>query len=187
MKKNNNGAPLIQILNFGMRGVGKLAIVEQFGKDLFNESRGTVDCSLYSLQEKEYRIPSLEEDQEVEEKKFKVQLWSLNEQDTKDDSLLTHFFKITDCICLVYDITDRDSFDSIDLYVNKLEKFDFTGPIILIGNKSDLDDNRAISPEEGKELADIYAIEFFETSAKTNEGIEEAIECVVSQYYSKNY
>ena len=45
---------------------------------------------------------------------------------------------------------------------------------ILLGNKSDWQDKRQITPEEGKALADEFGIRFMETSAKVNEGVEEA-------------
>ena len=45
---------------------------------------------------------------------------------------------------------------------------------ILIGNKSDWTDKRAVTEEQGRELADELGIKFMETSAKVNEGVEEA-------------
>lgn len=45
---------------------------------------------------------------------------------------------------------------------------------ILIGNKSDWQDKRQVTPEQGKALADEFGIRFMETSAKVNEGVEEA-------------
>lgn len=45
---------------------------------------------------------------------------------------------------------------------------------ILIGNKCDWDEKRAVSVEQGRELADEFGLRFLETSAKANEGVEEA-------------
>lgn len=45
---------------------------------------------------------------------------------------------------------------------------------ILIGNKCDWDEKRAISLDQGKQLADEFGLRFLETSAKANEGVEEA-------------
>ena len=57
---------------------------------------------------------------------------------------------------------------------------------ILIGNKSDWTDKRAVSEEEGRELAEELGIKFIETSAKINEGVEEAFftlaRCVNPQF-----
>ena len=45
--------------------------------------------------------------------------------------------------------------------------------MILVGNKSDLEEKREVSKEEGQELANQYGIDFFETSAKTGQNVEE--------------
>ena len=45
---------------------------------------------------------------------------------------------------------------------------------ILIGNKCDWDEKRVVSVEQGRELADESGLRFLETSAKANEGVEEA-------------
>ena len=45
---------------------------------------------------------------------------------------------------------------------------------ILIGNKCDWDEKRAVTVEQGRELADEFGLRFLETSAKANEGVEEA-------------
>nr|GFD56636.1 Ras-related protein RABE1c-like [Tanacetum cinerariifolium] len=45
---------------------------------------------------------------------------------------------------------------------------------ILIGNKCDWDEKRAVTIEQGKQLADEFGLRFLETSAKANEGVEEA-------------
>jgi Ras-related protein Rab-8A len=45
---------------------------------------------------------------------------------------------------------------------------------ILIGNKCDWDEKRVVSVEQGRDLADEFGLRFLETSAKANEGVEEA-------------
>jgi Ras family len=97
-------------------------------------------------------------------------------------------------ILLVYDVTDDRSFNStpcffffIGLPVNLTPTLDIRTwhanieqhasegvNKILIGNKSDWTDKRAVSEEQGRELAQELGIKFIETSAKINEGVEEA-------------
>ena len=94
-------------------------------------------------------------------------------------------------ILLVYDVTDERSFNSESCFVSPCAIFDTSQDIrtwhanieqhasegvnkILIGNKSDWTDKRAVTEEQGRELANELGIKFMETSAKINEGVEEA-------------
>ena len=52
--------------------------------------------------------------------------------------------------------------------------------IILIGNKIDLINDRKITQEEGQEVANTYNIKYFETSAKDDTGIKEAIRTIIN-------
>jgi len=78
-------------------------------------------------------------------------------------------------ILLVYDVTDDRSFNNIRTWHANIEQHASEGVNkVLIGNKSDWTDKRAVTEEEGRELAEELGIRFIETSAKINEGVEEA-------------
>ena len=95
-------------------------------------------------------------------------------------------------ILLVYDVTDDRSFNSMScIYHYSLVQSHICTDIrtwhanieqhasegvnkVLIGNKSDWTDKRAVSEEEGRELAEELGVKFIETSAKINEGVEDA-------------
>jgi len=78
-------------------------------------------------------------------------------------------------ILLVYDVTDQRSFDNIRTWHSNIEQHASEGVNkILIGNKSDWNDKRVITEQQGRELAQELGIQFMETSAKVNEGVEEA-------------
>ena len=76
---------------------------------------------------------------------------------------------------VVYDTTDKESFKAIDNWMNEVEKHasDNVSRIIL-GIKNDLTEQREVTAEEGKDLADHYNIRFIETSAKDSTNVEEA-------------
>jgi len=58
---------------------------------------------------------------------------------------------------------------------------------VLIGNKSDWTDKRAVTEEEGRQLADELGIKFIETSAKINEGVEDAFFTLARSVHSTSF
>ena len=76
---------------------------------------------------------------------------------------------------VVYDITNRESFDHLNSWLIEIEKNGNKNVYkLLIGNKADLEEKRDIKKEEGQEFASINGMEFFETSAKTAYQVQEA-------------
>jgi Ras-related protein Rab-8A len=95
-------------------------------------------------------------------------------------------FNSTPCICL-YTLVQSHICSDIRTWHANIEQHASEGVNkILVGNKSDWTDKRAISEEEGRELAQELGIKFIETSAKINEGVEEAFftlaRCVKSHF-----
>lgn len=87
---------------------------------------------------------------------------------------------------MVYDITDRDSFEHVKNWMADVDKFAKEGVLrILVGNKCDLDSKRQVSFENGKELADKYGIKFLETSAKETVNIDELFVSTTKIFMSK--
>ena len=86
----------------------------------------------------------------------------------------------------MYDTTDKETYKSIDNWMNEVEKHaNDNVSRILVGNKNDLTDQRQVSPEEGKELADHYNIRFLETSAKESINVEEAFTLMTKEIKSR--
>ena len=76
---------------------------------------------------------------------------------------------------LMYDITDRTTFDAIDNWVSEAKKYTSANiPMILVGNKSD--EERKVSFEEGEEIASKYEMAFIEVSVKDNINVEKTFE-----------
>ena len=73
---------------------------------------------------------------------------------------------------MTYSITDEKSFQNVNRWLTQIkQEAPVEVKIILVGNKSDLDNNRVISYEKGNELAKLHQIDFFETSAFNGENI----------------
>jgi GTPase SAR1 family protein len=79
---------------------------------------------------------------------------------------------------MIYDITDRYSFERLAYMYETVSAFGFPIEFILIGNKSDLSKEREVTYEEGARLAAKYNIPFFEVSAKTSLNVNDAVETV---------
>ena len=87
---------------------------------------------------------------------------------------------------MTYDITDRESFTAVENWMNEVEKHANDNiSRILVGNKSDLEDLRQVSTEEGKELAEHYNVRFMETSAKDCKNVEEAYTMMTREVKSR--
>ncbi|KAJ9126090.1 GTPase Ypt2 [Naganishia onofrii] len=90
-------------------------------------------------------------------------------------TITTAYYRGAMGILLVYDVTDEKSFQNIRTWYQNVEQHASEGvDKILIGNKCDWDEKRAVTLEQGRQLADELGIRFVETSAKDNEGVEEA-------------
>jgi len=119
--------------------------------------------------------------------KLKVKIWDTAGQE-RFRSMAFNFLKNIQGILLIYDLTDKSSFDSIDKWISNLENnIDMKNiPIILVGNKNDKEDERKVSYEEGLNYAQKYNFQFFEMSAKSGENVKEAFLALIHLYYDKN-
>jgi len=110
---------------------------------------------------------------QINNKIFRIQIWDTAGQENFR-SITRAYYKNSVCALVVYDISSRDSFNNVSTWVedckNQSPKTIF---MALVGNKSDLEDKRAVSYEEGKDFADKNEMMFFETSAKTGVNVDE--------------
>ena len=87
---------------------------------------------------------------------------------------------------LVYDIADHESFDRVSKWLdNAREHCDPSSTaMLLLGNKLDLDERRAVEKEEAETFAAEQGLVFMEVSAKTGEGVQEAFLLLVQAMYA---
>lgn len=70
---------------------------------------------------------------------------------------------------LMYDITNEESFNSVQDWVTQIKTYSWdNAQVILVGNKCDMEEERVISADRGRQLAEQLGVRFFETSAKEN-------------------
>ena len=91
-------------------------------------------------------------------------------------SIVSSYYRGSHGIVLVFDLTDRSSFEKIS---NWVEEIKHNSPksvkLLLVGNKCDLKEERKVSESEAKQIAQHLACGYEETSAKTDENIDEMI------------
>jgi len=120
-------------------------------------------------------------------KKYKLQIWDTAGQETFR-ALTKTFYRGTIGCLLVYDITERDSFESIKYWIRDLkENCDPNIVIALVGNKIDLESEgkRVITTEDGQTFANENKLLFFETSAKTGANVNTCFCQVVDEILKK--
>ena len=146
-----------KIIVIGDSGVGKSSLTTQATKNLFEDSyNATIGFEFFSFNIKLFG------------KTVKLQIWDTCGEELYR-SLITNFYRNSSLAIIVYTVTDRNTFENIDLWNKELRTHSNPNvKIFLIGNKIDLEDDRKIKTEEGQKYAEQYKIDkFFEASAKT--------------------
>ncbi len=99
----------------------------------------------------------------------------------KFKSLADQYYREADCCLLVYDISDKKTFDECkNFYVPKMKELCKPNiKVILLGNKTDLVEKREVRPEEGALFAMEKGFKFLETSCLKNENVASAFETLI--------
>jgi len=99
--------------------------------------------------------------------------------------LREQYMRMGDAFLLVYSIIQPQTFSAVSRLHAQALKFARQKPVFVIaGNKCDLEKERSVTTQEGKELADGLACQFFEVSAKMNKNVTEAFMALVKALHS---
>lgn len=159
--------------------MGKSSLLTQYVEDDFHD----VFISTIGI---DFRNKNLE----VLGRKVKVRIWDTAGQE-RFKTLTGKFYRGSHGILMLYDMTNRESFNNVDKWMQQIkDNIGDTNPcIVLVANKKDLEDSRVITQTEGKRLARKYGIPYFETSARTDTGVNDAFqalaEAVVKKYINE--
>lgn len=130
----------------------------------------------------DFKVRTLERNGKV----VKLQLWDTAGQE-RFRSITQSYYKGAHAVALVFDVNDRETFESLRIWINDVRNFGSVGvPVVLLGNKCDMAaanglHRRAVSTEEAQQFADGLGFRYFETSAKTGANVSEAFEFVVDK------
>ncbi len=154
---------MFKVLLLGDSGVGKSSILLRYTKNQFTaDMRSTIGV--------EFGIKYLT----LDNLQLKVQIWDTAGME-RYRSITSAYYKGAKGVIVVYDICRKVSFDNIDKWIDDFKsKADEDAVILIIGNKSDLQDKREVNTEEVKLKAEKNKMAFMETSAKNNENVSKA-------------
>ena len=162
---------IIKLLLIGNTYVGKTMIVQKFIDNSFSKS--TVSTIGVDLQSKIIDING---------KKVKYLIWDTAGED-RMKTMTYSYYRGCHVILVVYDVTERKSFQNVTTWVECIDKFAKSNVLrILVGNKTDLEDKRVITTEEGKKLAEENGLKYYEISALKITGLHEMFEDIAKEY-----
>ena len=164
----------LKILTIGESAVGKTCILLRFTDNKFLKTHLTtigIDYKSKVIKVNNFSV--------------KLKIWDTAGQE-RFRNITQQYYKGADGILLVYDVTERNSFEKVREWMKQIQQNtnkDKIG-IILVGNKCDLDE-RQVSTEEGQSLAKEFGILFYESSAYKDININETFESLVGEIISK--
>ncbi|VDO43806.1 unnamed protein product [Haemonchus placei] len=113
------------------------------------------------------------------DKRVKLQIWDTAGQE-RYRTITTAYYRGAMGFILMYDITNEESFNSVQDWCTQIKTYSWeNAQVVLVGNKCDMDAERVVSIERGRQLADQLSLEFFETSAKENINVKAVFEKLV--------
>mmetsp|Transcript_985 Transcript_985/g.2264 ORF Transcript_985/g.2264 Transcript_985/m.2264 type:complete len:206 (+) Transcript_985:52-669(+) len=161
---------LFKLLLIGNSGVGKSCLLLRFADNTYNETHiSTIGV--------DFKIRTID----LEDKTVKLQIWDTAGQE-RFRTIAAAYYRGAHGIVIVYDVTDESSFENVKSWMDEISKYGSDKVSkLLVGNKSDLADRRAIPEEDGRKLAESLGMKFLETSAKTADRVEEAFLTMTSE------
>lgn len=155
------GVNCIKLLTLGNSMVGKSSLIARFIDNKFFDSYiSTIGIDFFK---KKVKIGVNEIDLQIYDSAGQEKYKSISKQ----------YYHNSEGILLVFDLTSQESFVALDEWIEELEKVEKDLPIILVGNKSDLD-ARDVSEEEINKIINDKKFDYFETSALNGSNVNEA-------------
>ena len=152
---------LFKAIIVGDGGCGKTAVVVRFSKGFFKEKyKLTIGV--------EFAVKNLTLNNNV----VKLQIWDTGGQERFQYVRPLYYKGAMGCIIL-FDLTNRASFEHIPKWIEEVEKEAGKIPMLLVGNKLDLKDQRQVPREEAEQMADELGMKYIESSAKTGNGVRD--------------
>lgn len=163
---------VFKVVLIGDSAVGKSQILSRFARDEFSlDSKATIGV--------EFQTRTVV----IDHKSVKAQIWDTAGQE-RYRAVTSAYYRGAVGAMLVYDITKRQTFDHVPRWLEELRNHaDNNIVIMLVGNKCDLDNLRAVPTEDAKEFAQKEGLFFLETSALEATNVETAFLTVLTEIF----
>jgi small GTP-binding protein len=167
-------AATFKFIVIGSSGVGKTAILKRLVDDSFSpESQSTIG------------VEFLTATVQVNRATIKLQIWDTAGQE-RFRSIAKAYFRSAIGVMLVFDLSERKSFDDVNQWLQDVHALcDPNAVVTLIGNKSDLTDERAVTATEAEAFAQLHQLTYLETSARGGNNVQEAFQKTAGAIYRK--
>ena len=170
--------PLLKLLTIGDSGVGKSWLLLRWSGETGKLVKGATSMPTIGI---DFKMKSVM----IDGKRVKVQVWDTAGQERYRNITKT-YYRNAHGVVLVYDITDRTSFNNIRSWIQQIQVHaDVNVNKILVGNKCDLIGQRAVTIDEGEALAREYKMAFFETSAFNDINVDEAFMRISKEVFQR--
>ena len=160
---SSESSKTFKILTIGESGVGKTCILRRFVENKFLKNHlATIGI--------DFKTKTLN----INNQEIKLKIWDTAGQE-RFRNITTQYYKGADGIVLIYDVTDDASYEKIRDWMEQIlsnTKREDIG-LVLLGNKCDMEP-RSVKEEQGIKMAEELKVSYFETSALTGQGINEA-------------
>ncbi|KAA8496923.1 Ras-related protein RABD2c [Porphyridium purpureum] len=154
---------LFKLLLIGDSGVGKSCLLVRFADDSFSES-------FISTIGVDFKIRTMKHGN----RNIKLQIWDTAGQE-RFRTITSSYYRGAHGIMIVYDTTDLESFENVKSWLREIGRFaNANVSKLLVGNKADLESERAVDTAMAQAFADEHGMKLLETSAKTAQNVEEA-------------
>lgn len=162
----------IKLILIGDSGVGKTTLLKRKVDNIFvNDFVSTIGVDFVSMYyDKKYH-------------KLKAYIWDTAGQE-KFKSITEVYYRDLTAALIFYDITNKESYNNIERWINKLKEHNSSVLIYIIGTKSDLELKREVFDEDLKKYKNDNSI-LYECSSKTNHNIDYLFDSIIDSIYTK--
>jgi len=179
MADSEKKAPNVKVVLLGDSGVGKTCLITRYISETFEQNTASTNGASYASKKVNY---------DKLKKTITLDIWDTAGQE-KYKALTKFFYKDAAIAILVYDITQKNSFESIKSYWYEQVKENGEKTFVLgiVGNKSDLYEQEEVPENEARQFAQSIGAIFALTSAKMNTGVDALFEDAGNKYLDPSF